>query len=281
MQECDRIAEVRQAVREARSAGRSVGFVPTMGYLHRGHMALVAKARAECGFVVASVFVNPLQFAPNEDFEQYPRDPARDRALLEQAGVDLLFAPSVMEMYPRPVATQVSVPALSRTLEGKTRPTHFQGVATVVLKLFQIVQPDRAYFGQKDGQQVAVLRRMVSDLSVPIELCVVPTVREPDGLALSSRNTYLGPEDRQAALQLHQALRKGEGLVRSGGCSPDGVRDAMLATLRESPRVRPDYAEVVDPETMAPAAALSGRIMLAVAAYVGPTRLIDNVIIEG
>ncbi len=279
MQVVTTIAELRAQLDPMRREGRSIGFVPTMGYLHQGHAALVQAARRECDVVVVSIFVNPLQFAPNEDYESYPRDPERDRGILAAAEVDFLFQPDVREMYPRPLLTQVSVPELSATLEGRTRPTHFQGVATVVLKLFHIVGPHRAYFGQKDGQQVAVVRRLIEDLDLPIDLRAVETVREPDGLALSSRNVYLSPEERQAAPCLHEALLQGREAALAGQGSR-AVQAAIEARIRRTPLACLDYAAVVDPRTMQPKSDLTGPVMLAVAASLGRTRLIDNLVLE-
>jgi len=273
------IPDLRAQLAPLRRAGKSIGFVPTMGYLHEGHEALVRAARQECDVVVVSIFVNPLQFAPSEDFESYPRDPDRDRAILSAAGADYLFQPGVGEIYPRPLLTEVAVPELSRTLEGRTRPTHFQGVATVVLKLFHIVWPDRAYFGQKDGQQVAVVRRLCEDLDLPLALRVVETVREPDGLALSSRNVYLSPDERRVAPVLHEALEQGRAAALAGRDGP-AVQAAIEARVRQQPLARLDYAAVVDPDSMQPKSDLTGRVMLAVAAYVGKTRLIDNLVMQ-
>ena len=279
MQVVTTIAELRARLAPLRRSGRSIGFVPTMGYLHSGHEALVRAARQECDVVVVSIFVNPLQFAPNEDFESYPRDPERDRAILSAASADFLFQPDVQEIYPRPLLTEVSVPRLSGHLEGSTRPTHFQGVATVVLKLLHIVWPDRAYFGRKDGQQVAVVRRLCEDLDLPVELRVVDTVREPDGLALSSRNVYLTEQEREAAPCLYEALLQGREAALAG---KDGrtVQAVIEEHARKEPLIRLDYAAVVDPESMQPKEELTGRVMLAIAAYIGRTRLIDNLVLE-
>ncbi|GGJ05038.1 pantothenate synthetase [Alicyclobacillus cellulosilyticus] len=270
------IAEVRAAVRAARQAGQRVGFVPTMGYLHEGHLALVAAARRDNDLVVVSIFVNPLQFGPHEDYERYPRDLARDTALLREAGCDILFAPSVEEMYPQPMATVVELPELSRPLCGRSRPTHFRGVSTVVCKLFHIVEPDRAYFGQKDGQQLAIIRRMVADLNMPVEVVAIPTVREPDGLAKSSRNVYLTPEERPHATVLYRALMWAKARIDAGERDAAQVAAGMRAMIEAEPMVRLDYAEVVDMATLQPLARIQGDVMLAVAAYVGKARLIDN-----
>ncbi|MCL6516285.1 pantoate--beta-alanine ligase [Alicyclobacillus sp.] len=270
------IREVREAVQQARREGKSIGFVPTMGYLHDGHLRLVDTARRENGLVVASVFVNPLQFGPNEDLQRYPRDLERDAHLLMQHRCDVLFAPSVEEMYPRPMETVVDVARLGQPLCGRSRPTHFRGVATVVAKLFHIVGPDRAYFGRKDGQQVAVIRRMVEDLNFPVEIVDVPTVREPDGLALSSRNVYLTPEERAHATVLYRALQWARGRILEGVRSGPELARGMAEIIGAEPGVRMDYAEVVHTDTLEPLEHLEGRVMLAVAAYVGKARLIDN-----
>jgi pantoate--beta-alanine ligase len=258
------IAALRAALAPLR--GSAIGLVPTMGALHAGHEALVRKARAECEVVVASIFVNPSQFGPGEDFERYPRDEQRDSVLAESWGVDHLFAPSADEIYPDGFGTWVEVEGLTDELEGAARPGHFRGVATVCLKLFNIVGPDRAYFGQKDAQQAAVLERMVRDLDLGLEIRVVPTVREEDGLAVSSRNAYLGPDEREAAATLPRALAQGAeaGLERAA--------EVAGAVLAEEPRLTPDYVEV---------ARLNGRVYLLAAARVGSTRLIDNVVLEG
>ncbi|MDA8345498.1 MAG: pantoate--beta-alanine ligase [Thermaerobacter sp.] len=274
------IQGLREAMRSARKAGKSLGLVPTMGYLHAGHIAICETARRECDLVVVSIFVNPLQFAPSEDLESYPRDLDRDLGILSQTGVDAVFTPSVEEMYPETMETWVSVPSLSQTLEGKSRPTHFQGVATVVLKLFSIVQPDIAYFGQKDGQQVAVVRRMVRDLQLPLEVHVVPTVRETDGLAMSSRNVYLDPPARASALALSRALFAGRALLEAGERRGAAVQQAMEAVLTGDSAVRMDYAAVVQADSLVPQDRVQGRTMLAVAAYVGRARLLDNLMLD-
>lgn len=273
------IAEMRAEIRRLRRSGGDVGFVPTMGYLHAGHLGLVRRARAENAGVVVSIFVNPLQFGPAEDLSSYPRDLGRDVALLEAQGDLIVFAPSADEMYPRPMATHVALPALSQTLCGLSRPTHFSGVVTVVLKLLWIVQPDRVYFGQKDGQQVAVVRRMLEDLSVPVELCVVPTVREADGLAMSSRNVYLSAEDRPSALALHASLLAGRRVLETGERSPGHIRDAMLEVFGRHPLAQLEYAEVVDALDLRPLTEVQGTVLLAVAARVGRARLIDNLML--
>ena len=274
------ISELRQHINEAKLAGKSVGFVPTMGYLHEGHMALVEAARSQNDLLVASVFVNPLQFGPGEDLEAYPRDFTRDAKLLQEHGVDLLFAPSTSEMYPQAMATLVDVGGLSQYLCGHSRPTHFQGVATVVSKLFHIVQPNRAYFGQKDAQQVVVIRRMVQDLNFPVEIVTIPIVREHDGLAKSSRNIYLTAEERPHATVLYQTLRFEQEQVLDRERSGVRLAEAMRARIRSEEQVRLDYAEVVDAQTLEPVTQISGTVLLAVAAYVGKARLIDNQLVS-
>ena len=275
------IEEFRRVREEARAAG-SLGFVPTMGFLHEGHISLVRMARAENAVVAASIFVNPAQFGPNEDLEAYPRDLERDMAMLEEAGCDLLFHPSPEEIYPPPEQDVYVVPGeIASRLEGAARPVHFRGVATVVLKLFNIVQPDRSYLGQKDGQQVAVVRRMMRDLNVPGELVVGPTVREPDGLAMSSRNTYLTPEERKAASVVYRALCAARDLYRSGEARADALRDAMRTTLESEPLVASiDYVSIADPLTMAEAEGdVPEGAMASTAVRIGKTRLLDNVIL--
>ena len=271
------IAELRAALDRERAGGRTVGFVPTMGYLHDGHASLMRAARSETGVVAASVFVNPLQFGPGEDLEAYPRDLDRDTALAAEAGVDLLFTPAAEEMYPTPVLTTVSVAGVSAPLEGASRPTHFAGVATVVAKLFSIVGPCRAYFGAKDWQQVAVVRRMARDLSMPVEVVACPTLREPDGLAMSSRNVYLSPDERAAAPVLYRALRAGAAAVGAGERDPAAVRDLMAGIIEAEPLAGLDYAEVVDADSFTVPDPLAGNLRLLAAVRFGRARLIDNV----
>ncbi|HSK17041.1 MAG TPA: pantoate--beta-alanine ligase [Gaiellaceae bacterium] len=262
------IAGIRAALEPARGTGATIGLVPTLGALHAGHEALLRRARAECDVVVASLFVNPAQFGPGEDLERYPRDEERDARLAEGWGVDHLFAPPAGEMYPPGFQTGVDVEKLSRGYEGDARPGHFRGVATVCLKLFAIVRPDRAYFGQKDAQQAAVVERMVRDLALELEIRLVPTVRDPDGLALSSRNVYLSREERKAALALPRALAAGAEAHEAGGDAADSAR----VVLGQEPGLDPEYVEV---------AGLDGRVYLLGAVRAGRTRLIDNVLLEG
>jgi pantoate--beta-alanine ligase len=271
------IGEVRAVLEAARASGSSIGFVATMGYLHDGHVSLMDRARAECDLVVASIFVNPLQFGPTEDLAAYPRDLTRDAQRAERAGVDLLFTPEVDEMYPEPVLTTVTVAEVSAALEGARRPTHFAGVATVVAKLFSIVGPCRAYFGEKDFQQIAVVRRMVDDLSMPIEVVACPTVRERDGLAMSSRNVYLTPEERDAAPVIHRALQAGRAAVLAGERDPQAVRDLVGGIIEAEPLAELDYAEVVDAQSFTTPDPLRGELRLLAAVRFGTARLIDNV----
>ena len=273
------IPEIRREVAEARRRGRSIAFVPTMGALHEGHARLIEAAASPDRLVVVSIFVNPTQFGPGEDFTRYPRTFDADLAVCGRSGADVVFAPEVATLYPPgPPSTFVEVPGLSDVLEGASRPGHFRGVATVVLKLFGIVGPDVALFGQKDYQQQLILRRMVADLDVPVRIETVPTVREPDGLAMSSRNRYLGPEDRRAAVVLSRALRQAAEAVASGERSADRVRQEIARTIRSEPRATLDYAEIADAATLEPLARLDAArpAVALVAARVGPARLIDN-----
>ena len=274
------IAEMREASKGARRGGAVVGLVPTMGALHEGHRSLVKAARESCGWVVVSVFVNPLQFGPNEDLERYPRTFAEDCALLERDGVDAVFAPGVAEMYPVGAETVVDVPGIGGRLDGAARPGHFRGVATVVAKLFNIVGPDRAFFGQKDAAQVAVLRAMVRDLNFDVDVVVCATVRDGDGLALSSRNRYLSVEERGWALALPRVLGGVEARVREGEACAGCLREGLRADLEGAEGVRVEYAEVVHPATLETIDDVRGGALVAVAAWVGGTRLIDNVVIE-
>ncbi|MEM7275718.1 MAG: pantoate--beta-alanine ligase [Actinomycetota bacterium] len=271
------IAAVRDALDGYRADGRTVGFTPTMGYLHDGHGSLMRAADADTDVVVASIFVNPLQFAAGEDLADYPRDFERDLELAAANGVDLLFHPPVEEMYPfGPVLTTVSVGEVSERWDGASRPTHFAGVATVVAKLFNIIGPCLAYFGDKDFQQLAVIRRMVEDLSIPVEVVGCPIVREPDGLAMSSRNTYLSPEDRAAAIVLRRALDAGRAAHGAGTTDPTAVADAMTDVVAAEPRAVLDYVAVVDPTTLRTAEVVQASTRLLIAATLGTTRLIDN-----
>lgn len=274
------VAELRDAIAVFRSAGKTVGFVPTMGFLHIGHLTLVSRAKAENDVTVVSIFVNPLQFGANEDLARYPRDLARDSALLEEAGVDILFAPEVSEMYPRPMSTVVDVPELGSQLEGAVRPGHFAGVATVVTKLFNLVQPDSAYFGEKDYQQVTLIRRMVEDLAQPVRVVPVTTVREPDGLACSSRNVYLSDQERAAAVIVPRALNEAERLYDLGLDDPAAFEAALETFIAAEPLACPDVVAVRDPDTLSPVASVqAGPILVALFVRLGSTRLLDNRVI--
>jgi len=285
---CTTIDEMRAASRAARRAGKRLGLVPTMGALHEGHLSLVRAARRASDVVSASIFVNPTQFGPNEDLARYPRSFERDCKLLESEGGDLVFAPTVEEMYPtsrdgsvRPASgTWVTVEGLSNKLDGRSRPGHFRGVTTVVSKLFHIVEPDAAFFGQKDAAQVAVVRRMVQDLNLPVEIVICPIVREPDGLAMSSRNAYLDPKQRQQALVLHRALARVQQVAERGELGAAKLAAAGRQEIASEPAVRLDYFELVDPDTLDPVADASRGALVAVAAYVGSTRLIDNIVLR-
>jgi pantoate--beta-alanine ligase len=279
MQVLSTVHEMRAACRAVRKSGQSLGLVPTMGALHAGHIALVRAARAQCDFVAASIFVNPTQFGPKEDFAKYPRTFEQDCALLASEGVALLFAPQPEEMYRAGSSTFVDVEGVGDRLDGRSRPGHFRGVATVVAKLFHIVGPDKAFFGQKDAAQVAVLRCMVRDLNFDLDLVVCPTVREPDGLALSSRNRYLSPEERRRALVLSNALNVMEATYRAGQKDVARLLEAGRGVLAAEPEVRLDYLEIVHADTLLPLTEAAPGALLAVAAYVGATRLIDNTLL--
>ena len=271
------VAEVHKRLEPVRRSGRILGLVPTMGALHAGHAALIGQAVRECDWIVVSLFVNPTQFHRDEDYQTYPRDRTADLALCVSLGVNLVFAPSAEEMYRQPQRAFVEVEGLTEHLCGPHRPGHFRGVTTVVSKLFHIVQPDRAYFGQKDGQQLAVIRRMVDDLHMPLMIVAVPTVREHDGLALSSRNQLLNVGERKAAAVLYRGLRVAERLIAQGETCPGEVVKQALAVIEAEPLARVEYVEVVDPDGLQPVIDITGPVMIAGAMWVGTTRLIDNV----
>lgn len=273
------VKEVREQVKAWRKEGLSVGLVPTMGYLHEGHASLIKKAVEDNDRVVTSIFVNPTQFAPTEDLEAYPRDMEKDSKLCETLGVDLIFHPEPEEMYAPDFCTWVDMDVLSKTLCGKSRPIHFRGVCTVVSKLFHIVTPDRAYFGQKDAQQLAIIRRMVRDLNMDIEIVGCPIVREEDGLAKSSRNTYLNEEERKAALILSQSIFLGQKMVQEGETDAAKIKAAMVEKIQSEPLARIDYVEIVDGLSMQPVDTVQSPILAAIAVYIGKTRLIDNFIV--
>ena len=279
MQIIKKIDELRPIIKSWKREGLTVGFVPTMGYLHEGHKSLIDRAVKENDRVVVSDFVNPTQFAPNEDFETYPRDLDADAALCEAAGADIIFNPEPDEMY-RDALTFVDMNKITKVLCGKTRPIHFSGVCTVVSKLFNIVTPDRAYFGQKDAQQLCVIKKMVEDLNFDIEIVGCPIVRESDGLAKSSRNTYLSPEERKAALCLSRSLEKGKRLIEGGEESVAAVLDVIKTEINKEPLAEIDYAELVDLKDLSPLVKIKKPLLCAIAVYIGKTRLIDNFIME-
>ena len=279
MRKLDTIAEMKSVCRGATREGKTLGFVPTMGALHEGHLSLVRTSRVQCDVTAVSIFVNPLQFGPSEDLEKYPRTLQRDAATLEEMGVDFLFAPPVAEMYPPGAQTHVEVSELSGKLDGASRPGHFRGVATVVCKLFEIVRPHRAYFGQKDAAQVAVLRKMVRDLSIDVEMVVCPIVREPDGLAMSSRNVYLSPAQRKQALVLSRSLQQVKAAFKGGECNGETLAEIGKQVIVSEPGAKLDYFAVVDPHTLDPVDKVSPGTLVAVAAWIGTTRLIDNVLL--
>lgn len=277
---CYKIKDVRERVNAWKREGLTVGFVPTMGYLHEGHKSLMEAARVNNDKVVVSIFVNPMQFGPNEDLESYPRDFEKDSALCESVGVDLIFHPEPEEMYADGFCSYVDMNGLTTELCGKSRPIHFRGVQTVVLKLFNIVKPDTAYFGQKDAQQLAVIKRMVKDLNVDTEIVGCPIVREADGLAKSSRNTYLNPDERKAALILSRSLKLGRELIENGETDSKAVIKAITDSINTEPLAKIDYVDVVDFDTITPVDKIGKSVLVAIAVYIGKTRLIDNFIIE-
>jgi len=270
------ISQMKNITRNLKQDGKRIGFVPTMGYLHEGHLSLVRACRQENDIVVVSIFVNPIQFGPQEDFDRYPRDLTRDQALLEKEGVDYLFYPSAQEMYPAGYRTYVEVTGLQDVLCGRSRPGHFRGVATVVLKLFNIVMPDVAYFGQKDAQQAVIIRRLVRDLNLDVEIKVMPIVRDMDGLALSSRNTYLSAEERKASLAIPKSLEVARQLIEEGERDASVIKTKIEEIIKAEPQLRIDYIEIVDPEELQPIEKITDEALVALAVYCGETRLIDN-----
>ena len=273
------IAAMREEVRALKKAGRTIGFVPTMGFLHEGHLSLVRASKEAADATVVSIFVNPTQFGPREDFARYPRDPARDSALLFEEGTDVLFAPEAEDMYPSGYCTFVEVEGLQDKLCGKTRPGHFRGVCTVVLKLFEIVRPDAAFFGQKDAQQALILKKMTADLNLGVRIEVRPIVRESDGLAMSSRNKYLSRDKRRAAVVLNRSLAEAEASIRAGERRPEAVIGLIRGLIARQPAARIDYVEIVDAGTLEPAPDAGPGRLIALAVYFGATRLIDNLIV--
>lgn len=274
------LTEMQQLVKQLKKEAKIIGLVPTMGYLHQGHLSLMRAARQECDVVVASIFVNPLQFGVGEDYEVYPRDLSRDADLAAEAGVDYIFAPAVAEMYPRGYHTFIQVEELTSGLCGASRPTHFRGVTTVVNKLLQIIQPDLAYFGQKDAQQLFIIQRMVSDLNMPVKIVGVPIVREADGLAMSSRNVYLTAEERQQALVLSQAMITARKWLENGERDGEKIKAGIRQIISAAPLAEIDYVEAVDTQTLQGMKTLAGPILIAVAVRFGKTRLLDNLMME-
>ena len=280
MEIIQRILPMKESCKKAKSEGKIIGFVPTMGFLHEGHLALVREAKKMSDIVVVSIFVNPSQFGPSEDFEKYPRDATRDAEILSNENIDFLFLPKVEEIYPENYHTYVKVRDLSDKLEGASRPTHFEGVTTVVLKLFHIVEPHFAFFGQKDAQQLVIIRRMVKDLNMDVEIARVPIVRESDGLAMSSRNVYLSPEERKAATVLYRALEHALACVEEGERKAKTIMKEMKEIISTEPLVKVDYIATTDLIELKEIKTLRGKSLIALAAYVGKTRLIDNIIVE-
>ena len=273
------IAEMQKSSQALRTEGKTIGFVPTMGFLHEGHISLMRQARIECDIVVASIFVNPTQFGPSEDLDRYPRDEAGDRAKCEAAGVDLLFMPEAKEMYPEKPSVFVTVEGISDILEGAIRPGHYQGVATVVAKLFHMVTPQRAFFGQKDYQQCVVIKRMVKGLDMDVKIVVQPTIREADGLAMSSRNTYLSPEERRSAATIFRALSAARQAAEAGVREPKKLKSTVQGVLQEENAIVIDYIEIVDPESLTPLTSAASAMALLIAVRLGRTRLIDNILL--
>ena len=281
MKVVDTIKRMSTLVKMYKKEGKSISLVPTMGYLHEGHLSLVRAARKHTDVVVMSIFVNPMQFGPKEDFEKYPRDLKRDEQLATSAGADVIFHPSVKDMYPEGYSTYLSVEGLTDNLCGASRTGHFKGVTTVVAKLFEIVRPDLAYFGQKDAQQAIVIKKMADDLNMGIEIKIMPIIRESDGLAMSSRNVYLSTDERRDALVLHESLKKAEDVVRSGERDAKKIIKMMQESIKAAPSAKIDYVSIVDIENLKDMKTISGDVLIAVAVFIGKTRLIDNVIMKG
>lgn len=274
------IIEMRKALDRERGKGETIGFVPTMGYFHQGHLELMRQARGECDVVVVSIYVNAAQFGPAEDFDSYPRDLKRDRAFASDVGVDYLFCPTDLEMYQSGYSTYVEVGEITERLCGPSRPSHFKGVTTVVAKLFNIIKPNKAYFGQKDAQQVAVIKRMVEDLNFDLEIVVGSTVREKNGLAMSSRNTYLSNPEKEEALVLYQSLNRAREMVNSGERTADRIKQEILKIIESKPQVNLEYLSICDNQTLEELKYIDGETLIALAAKVGKTRLIDNIVIR-
>lgn len=276
----EKISDLKAVIRSQKQAGKTIGFVPTMGYLHEGHLSLVKASKTENDVTIMSIFVNPAQFGPNEDFSRYPRDMERDSSLAEEAGVDIIFAPATDEMYPGGYKTYVNVDEITEVLCGKSRPGHFKGVTTIVNKLFNLVEPDRAYFGQKDAQQVMVIKKMVKDLNMNVEIVICPIIREKDGLAMSSRNVYLNPEERKAALILSKVLYEAENLIKEGERDKEKVLEYIYGRISSEKLADIDYVQILSASDLKETAVISGSILIALAVRFGKTRLIDNLVLE-
>ena len=280
MKTISKVSEMRSIVREVKKEGKSIGLVPTMGYFHEGHLSLIREASKKCDILIVSIFVNPTQFGPSEDYEHYPRDLGRDESIAEREEVAFIFAPSVSEMYPSGYSTFLEVEGLSKVMCGKSRPTHFRGVTTVVAKLFNLVQPDTAYFGQKDAQQAAIIKKMASDLNMDVEIHICPIVREKDGLAMSSRNAYLNEEERKAAPVLHRAVLKAKDGIIKGKKNAGEIRKEITGIIEGEKLARIDYIAIVDPENLQEVDNIEQEVLIAVAVWIGKTRLIDNIIVK-
>jgi pantoate--beta-alanine ligase len=280
MQILKTVAEVKAYIRGVKADGKSIGFVPTMGYLHEGHLTLMREAKAICDVVIVSIFINPLQFGVGEDFEEYPRDLTRDAELCQSVGIGAIFAPAVAEMYPKGYHTFVDLEELPNHLCGLARPGHFRGVSTVVSKLFNIIQPDKAFFGQKDAQQALIIKRLAADLNMNLDIVVVPIVREEDGLAMSSRNVYLTPEERQAAPVLYQSLQQAKAAIEAGETKGEAIRNLMINSIQQQKLAKIDYVEVVSRSSLEGLDRLEGEVLIAVAVCFGKTRLIDNIMLN-
>jgi pantoate--beta-alanine ligase len=280
MKTIENIQRMQTFIKMLKKEGRTIGFVPTMGYLHDGHISLMRAAKTHTDVVAASIFVNPLQFGPSEDFEKYPRDFARDEELAAKAGVDVIFYPRKEDMYPAGYSTYVEVAGMSQVLCGASRPGHFRGVTTVITKLFSIIRPDIAYFGQKDAQQAAIIKKMVEDLNMGIDIKVLPTVREADGLAMSSRNVYLSKTERRDAVVLYESLKKAEEMIRGGARDPKAIIKTIEEMIRASPTSKIDYISIVDAKTLKDVKTIAGEVLVALAVFMGRTRLIDNITVK-
>jgi len=280
MEQLTKISEIRGILETIRKQGKTIGFVPTMGYLHEGHLSLMRESLKKADYTVVSIFVNPTQFGPEEDFNRYPRDLSRDAQILEKEGVNILFVPQTIEMYPEGYKTFVEVKDLQNLLCGESRPGHFRGVCTVILKLFNIIQPNMCFFGQKDAQQAVIIKKMVHDLNLDISIEVLPIIREHDGLAMSSRNSYLNPEQRKATLILYKSLKEAEKMIVKGERSAGNIIERMCKIINSEPKARINYVEIVDLENLNPVIEIKNEVLIALAVFIGSVRLIDNIIVN-